>query len=458
MTKNSTHRSESMGAAATRRRNRVARGALISVFLVNGLLGGSLAVRMPALMEHMGADTGSLGLAFTASVVAALATMQLSGWTVTRFGSRRVTRLSVVFFCLATSILPLAPSVPVFATMMVLFGTFGGALGVAMNAQAVALETAYGRPVISGLHAMHSIGGVAAAVVGAGAAHIGTPAAVHIAVVAVVSAAVVTALGGRLLVDNRPAAQGAADSGGVDAEGEAGAPVEAAGARTGGRASRLLVLSLGAIAFCFYLGEAAVDDWSAIYLHGSLGTSTSVAALGYGAFAVAMAVGRLFGDRVVAAVGRVRAVRLGALAAGGGLMLGLLVDQPVAAVVSFGVFGLGMCVVAPVTYSATGNLEGIDRGKAIAQVTVIGYCGLLVGPAVIGTVGQWVSVRAALLIPAALALVIALLATAVRPQAAVTGVAEPPPDSRAEVSRPGYASGPSEAESGKQAVLQKERQ
>ncbi len=436
--------------SATRLRNRWARAALISVFFVNGVLGGSFAVRLPALMDRMDADTGSLGLAFTASVVAALATMQLSGWSVTRFGSRLVTRVSVVLFCLITSILPLAPSVPVFATLMVLFGTFGGALGVAMNAQAVVLETAYGRPVISGLHAMYSVGGVVAALVGAGAARIGVAPAVHIAVVAVVSAAVVTTLGGRLLVNDNLTAPGTAGIG-------ADRPGEATGAGKGGRAPRLLVLSLGAIAFCFYLSEAAVDDWSAIYLNRSLGTSTSVAALGYGAFSVVMAVGRLFGDRVVAVLGRVRSVRLGALVAGGGLTLGLLVDQPVAAIVAFGVFGLGMCVVAPVTYSATGNLEGIDRGKAIAQVTLIGYCGLLVGPALIGVVGQWVSIRGALVIPAALALAIALLANAVGPQAVVAGGSEPPPETRPEVWQPGDAAGPNEVDNGKQTVLQKER-
>lgn len=385
---------------------RRARLALVAVFFVNGILGGSFAVRLPDLMRQLEVGTGPLGLAFTASVVAALATMRLAGWAVTRFGSRAVCRLSVVLFCLVTAVLPATPTIGVFAAVMALFGVSGGALGVAMNAQAVVIENVYRRPVMSGFHAMYSIGGVTAAVVGALATRIDLAPPVHIGLVATASAVLVSVLGGWLLPDE-PADQPA------DA---AATTTGSSGDRPARRTGRLPLLALGAMAFCFYLAEAAVDDWSAIYLNGTLGTTTSTAALGYGAFSVAMAIGRLFGDWTVSTLGNVRTVRLGAIAAGGSLTAGLLVNHPLAAIAAFGVFGLGMCVVAPVTYSATGNLPDVDRGKAIAQVTVVGYCGLLTGPVVIGTVGEWASLRAALAIPAALALLIGLMAGAVRPR------------------------------------------
>lgn len=390
-----------------------ARLALVAVFFANGILGGSFAVRLPDLMRQLEVGTGPLGLAFTASVVAALATMRLAGAAVTRFGSRAVCRLSVVLFCLVTAVLPTTPTIGVFAAVMALFGVSGGALGVAMNAQAVVIENVYRRPVMSGFHAMYSIGGVTAAGVGALATRADLAPALHIGLVATASAVLVSVLGGWLLPD--ASADPPTDATGVTAE--------PTGDRPAGRPSRLPLLALGAIAFCFYLAEAAVDDWSAIYLNGSLGTTTSIAALGYGAFSVAMAVGRLFGDWTVSALGNVRTVRLGALAAGGSLTTGLLVNHPLAAIAAFGVFGLGMCVVAPVTYSATGNLPDVDRGRAIAQVTVIGYCGLLAGPVVIGTVGEWASLRAALAIPAALALLIGLMAGAVRPRRRAAPVA-----------------------------------
>lgn len=166
------------------------------------------------------------------------------------------------------------------------------------------------------------------------------------------------------------------------------------------------------IGLCSFVGEGAMADWSAVYLRETLDTGPGVAGLGYAGCAVAMTVGRLVSDRVVARFGPVLVLRLGALVAALGLGLGLLAGNPVAAVAGFTLFGLGVAPVAPVTFSAAGNLSGVPAASGIARVTAVGYLGLLGGPPVIGFIAQGVGQTWALGVPVLLVGMIVLLAGA----------------------------------------------
>ncbi len=178
---------------------------------------------------------------------------------------------------------------------------------------------------------------------------------------------------------------------------------------------RRSLLGLGAIGFCFYVAEAAADDWSAIYLREEMGAPESVAGFGYAAFSLAMAAGRLAGDRVLMAFGPVRCVRAGASLAALSLFVMLAVDQPWLAVACFGIFGAGMCLVAPATYSAAGALTEAGAGRAIARVTTLGNIGLLGGPPIIGGLAELFSMPLAMAFIALLPVCVAVLAPALRP-------------------------------------------
>jgi fucose permease len=209
----------------------------------------------------------------------------------------------------------------------------------------------------------------------------------------------------------------ALDAAGAVGSAGAGAGAGAAGAGPGrrgsaARAARWPLIMLGVIGLCSFVGEGAMADWSAIYLRESLDTGPGAAGLGYAGCAIAMTAGRLAGDRVVARFGPVTVLRTGSLIAAAGLALGLLLAHPVAAVSGFTLFGLGVAVVAPVTFSAAGNVPGVPAAAGISRVTGVGYLGLLGGPPVIGFVAQGVGLAWALAVPAALAGLIVLLAPA----------------------------------------------
>jgi MFS family permease len=172
---------------------------------------------------------------------------------------------------------------------------------------------------------------------------------------------------------------------------------------------------LGLLALCGQVGEGSAGDWSAVYLHVDLGTSAAAAAVALGAFSVTMAAGRVAGDRLAARFGPVRLVRASGLVAGLGLAGGLLVGTPAAAIVGFALLGLGLAGIFPQIVTAAARLDPGQAGRNIGRIAAVSYSGLLSGPVVIGAIASGVGLRNALLVPAALAVVVAAAAGVMKP-------------------------------------------
>lgn len=379
-----------------------ARVAVTVAFIAQGLLVAAWVVRIPESKEHLGLSEGAMGVALLGAPVGVVAAVRFAGRIVARRGSRATTIASGIAAAAALIPLGLAWNLGVLIVSLMLLGASLGLMDVAMNAQGVAVERGYGRPLMSGLHGWYSIGTLAAALAGSAAAHAGVPVPLHMAVAAA-ALAVLTAVGCRGLLDRSADAPPEPD--GPDGP-DRRAPAPS------GRSARWVLAVLGIIGLCSFVGEGAVADWSAIYLRDHLGTGAGSAGFGYAGCAVAMTAGRLAGDRVVARFGPVRVLRAGSLIAALGLGLGLAAGHPAAAVCGFTLFGVGIAVVAPVTFSAAGNVPGVPAAAGISRVTGVGYLGLLGGPPVIGFVAQGVGLGWALAVPAGLVGLIVLLAPA----------------------------------------------
>jgi MFS family permease len=173
------------------------------------------------------------------------------------------------------------------------------------------------------------------------------------------------------------------------------------------------VLVLGLIGFAC-LGEGAAANWSAVYLR-ELGASPGLAAAGWGAFSLAMAIGRLLGDRLNARYGAVRLGRASGILAACGLGAGLAVGTPAAVVAGFALHGAGLACIVPLVFSAAGRIGGPYAGTALARVATFSYAGPLIGPVVIGAIADRASLTVGLLLPVALAAMVALAAGNLRP-------------------------------------------
>jgi MFS family permease len=178
----------------------------------------------------------------------------------------------------------------------------------------------------------------------------------------------------------------------------------------GPRVPTSLLVVLGAIAGCTAFGEGALTDWGALLLRQQLAAPATLAAAGYGGFSLAMALGRLFGGRLLLAWGERRLLVGGTLLAAVGALAAVTTSELWVALAGFVVVGLGLANVFPLAVARAGMLGG---AQGIALATTVGYTGLLGGPPAIGLIAQHLGLAAAVGTVSVLSLVAAVLVVTV---------------------------------------------
>jgi MFS family permease len=371
---------------------------------------GTWGTRIPAIKHRVDAGNGQLGLAFSGLAVGLVIGTRIAGGVVDRYGSRPAIRVAALLLCIVLVGPALADNLAVLTLTLFVLGAVGGFLDVAMNAHTVVVERGYGRPIMSSVHGLWSVGLLLGALTGAGAAGLGLDTRLHFGIVgAALVAPSLLALGGLL-----PAG---ADAVSGDAE----------LAQAFVRPPLLLtaVLLLGVVAFSSFVGEGAAADWSAVYLRDNLHTSAGIAATAFAAFSFTMAAGRFASDRLQERFGPVVLVRAGSLVAAAGLGLGLMIHTAGAGIVGFALLGAGFAPVVPITFSAAGNTGLGPTGVILGRVVTTGYLGSIVGPIMIGGVAHAVGLRAGLFLLVVLAVVITFAAGSLSTAAAGEAVAAP---------------------------------
>lgn len=367
-----------------------------ALFLAHGLVVSTWVSRIPAIQIGLHLANGVLGLALLASALGAVSTIPIAGWSVTRYGSKKVTTAASIAFSLSVMLPALAVNAIGLACALFVFGALAAAMDVSMNAQGVEVEKAMGSPTMSRFHGMFSLGGMLGAAVGGAAAAHGVTPLPHFAIGGVTNALIVVAVAGLLLETH------------VAAGSEHRLPF---------RKIPPVLLALSAIAFCILLSEGAIADWTAVYLRQVLRAGPGTAAAGYAVFSAAMALFRFLGDAVTAWLGPLRTLRTGSMVATAGLLTALCAFSAGWALPGFALAGAGFSVIIPLVFGSGGRVEGISPGAGIATVTGIGYAGFIVGPPAIGFASQLVTLRYALGIVVACCLISALLAKSAGPLA-----------------------------------------
>ena len=313
----------------------------------------------------------------------ALVAMPATGILTTRFGCRTILAAAILLFSAALPLLSIIPDPWVLAAALLIFGVGIGTTDCAMNIQAILVEKAAPRPMMSGFHGYYSIGGIAGAGAMSGIMSMGvSPLAASTMVSVSVLALLAWSLDGLLTYANPP-------------EGPAFAVPRGA------------VLVLGAICFAIFLAEGAMLDWSAVFLTEYRQVPEARGGLGFACFAAAMTLGRMTGDRVVARLGRHVVVVLGSLIAASGLLLTVFVPAWQAALFGYALIGIGCANIVPVMFSAIGRQDSMPQAAAVPAVTTLGYLGILAGPATIGFIAHHSGLPVAFLLIGVLFLAVA---------------------------------------------------
>ena len=376
-------------------------------FWVAGFGVAAWAPLVPFAKQRLQVDDGTLGLLLLCLGIGSVAAMSRTGPLCARYGSKPVVVAGGVGMVLLLPMLAVVSATWLMALTLLGFGAALGSLDVAMNVHAIEVERDAGRPMMSGFHALFSVGGFA------GSAFVTLMLSLDVSpwvATLICSASMAVALmvtAPRLLVS---AAAGPAPTGGFLA------------------LPRGPVVLLSALAAVTFLVEGALLDWSALLLTDTGLTSPERAGLGYALFAVAMTFGRFGGDAVTARFGDRAVVFRGGLIVLVGFALLLLVHQAEVALTGFVLIGIGASNVVPVLFRQAGSQRAMPAALAISAMTTTGYAGYLLGPAVLGFVSRQAGLPAAFWLLAGLMCLVPLFArsaTASHAPAAVEAAATP---------------------------------
>ncbi|EPQ1331037.1 MFS transporter [Serratia ureilytica] len=360
------------GEAAENHRRQIATRA---IFFLAGLGMAAWAPLIPFVKARLGIDDGALGLLLFCLAAGSMAIMPFAGYLIAKLGCRAVLLGAGALLCIDLPLLALLDAPLLMGTALGVFGAVNGIMDVAMNSQAIIVERESGQAKMSGFHGFYSLGGIA----GAGGVSLlllaGLAPAQAIGLIALLIAILLLIVAGDLLAH-----------GGIGER-------RRGGARWALAHGKILFIAL--LCFFVFLTEGAMLDWSALFLHAERGVAKSQAGIGFTLYAVAVACGRLYGDRLIGAVGRFRTLLLGSLCAAAGVLLTVTVPLASAAFGGLMLAGLGIANIVPILFNAVGNQKQVPPGQAFPAVTLVGYLGLLTGPALIGFIANYTSLALA---------------------------------------------------------------
>ena len=369
-----------------------ARWAVFITFLLAGILVGAWVPHVPLAEQRLGVGHGAFGLALLAIAAGAVTSMPFTGALINRFGSARITLVGGLLFGVGFLGPVFAPSYATFVIAAFVMGLGTGSMDVSMNAHGLAVEKAYQKPIISGLHAAWSVGCTAGAFGGSWIIEHASPAIeAFMAMLFFVIALIVTC---QFFLPS------SADKG--LSESHFGWPTRA-------------TFGLGALCFLALMVEGSVADWAGIFTKERFAVDAAMAAFGFAFYQGGMSLSRFAGDGLRQKFGAVNMVVASALLAAVGMGCALLAPNLVLAFVGYAVGGIGIGNIAPVLFAGGGRLEPDAPGRGIAAVVSMGYAGFLAGPPVIGFVAQFSNLQMALGLTVVAALIIATFARGVAP-------------------------------------------
>jgi fucose permease len=370
---------------------RRARLATMAIFFIAGMLYASWGVHVPTVRDKFDLNAAWLSVALFSLTGGSIATMTVNGKWIARVGTRRACLAAGLVMTVCTALILVAPSYWLLLPVLVLFGAGMATVDVAMNAEASAVEAALGRPIMSSLHGMFSIGGMAGAAAGGLLLSLGMSPALHLALVALAATLVLFAACPATLPhvprETHPEASH----------------------HNSNRWRSPVLWALGAVALIALVAEGAMYDWATVYMRDVVRATPASASAGYAAFSAAMAAGRFAGDAVRARFGAVQLVLVSASVACVGMVGALLLPFSFTALTGFALMGLGLANMMPVMFAAAMRIKGVHAAEGLAHVAGVAYIGLLLGPVMIGGIAQVTNLQIGLSVVALCAALVAVI-------------------------------------------------
>lgn len=399
-----------MNIPATRpRRELVAwRNAVFTIFALSGLLLSTWTARLPGIRDGLGLDTVAVGVMILGLSIGAIVGLIAAPPLLARLGARRGMTSAIILAAIGLAVVGIGTQLGAIALVspgLIVLGFGNGAVDVMMNVEAAAVEREAGRTLMPLMHAFFSVGTVVGAGLGAGLTALQIPVIWNLVVMAL--AIVVTLLLVVRFVPHR-------DDLGDPAPGENVKP----GWRDRLRQALVVwkdwgLILIGVVMLGMAFAEGSANDWVALAVVDGHHQHNATGAAIYAVFVAAMTVGRVVGGPVVDRIGRVAAIRITAGVGALGLLCFILGGPLWVVIIGTILWGIGASLGFPLGMSAAADDEK-NAAARVSAVAMIGYCAFLVGPPLIGFLGQSFGILNALFVIFALIVASFLAAPAVR--------------------------------------------
>lgn len=347
-------------------------------FFVGGFGTASWAPLVPLLKARLDVAEDVLGLLLLCIGIGSLLTMPIAGFLAGRFGCRRVLAVDSVVFAALLILLAVVGDIHFAVPALLAFGAAMGILDVTVNIHAVRVEQLLKKRLMSGMHALWSMGGF----LGAGLFTVWHSLGLTALGATTCSSTLMVIL---TLAFMRFLLAGRSGSGGKKLA-----------------APRGIVVFIALVAGISFLVEGAVMDWSGVFLTEVRSMDISLAGTGFASFSAAMLLMRLLGDAIVNRVGARRVVLAGSIIAITGFLI--VIFSPAGKFIFLGFFaiGFGCANIVPIFFSLMGRQRDMPLNAAVSSVSTFGYLGVLMGPAAIGFIAHSTSLLASFVLLAVL--------------------------------------------------------
>lgn len=376
--------------AKTFRRARIATS--ISFFM-HGITTGTFVSRIPDLKHQLGISNSLLGTSLFFGAAGVLSSLQVTGWLCAKFGSGptvRILNFGLVFF---PPLVAINFGIYGFWATLFIMHLFTGAQDLSMNAHGSTMEVNSSYRVMSRFHALWSVGAFSGGALGGLEAQLKLSPLTSMMLIALLILVISTLIRNMYLTASIDQHQ-------LEHRAKTKRP-------------RIFFI-LGVLGLCGAIGEGAAGDWGGILIRDSFGATGFLVSLPYVLFCTMMVVGRFSGDFLAHKYGVRNLITICALIAGIGLSSGLLIGGKFGVIFAWVLLGIGVSIVIPMVFSAAGEIADkeykgvISSGETIAVVSGITYFGFVFGPPMMGAIADVIGLRWAMMIPAGLAIILAL--------------------------------------------------
>lgn len=384
------------------RRRRI---AIFSFMLMFGIGMSSWVVRTPAVRDLLVASTAEMGLVLLGLSVGSMSGVLSSAAVVRRHGVRLTVAVGGSSFIAGVAMIGVFAGLSSFPGVFAGLALVGFGIGVseiAINIEGAALETLSGKSIMPALHGCFSLGTVIGAVSGIILTAVDFSVTWQLIYVALLAAGVLGLL--TRFVSPKTGKVARASRGA-----KAQAPRQSWLAAW--REPRLLML--GMIILALALAEGSAMDWLPLLMVDGHGLSATLGSAIFAGFAAAMTVGRFLGAPLLKKFGNAAVLRASTLVSAAGIALVIFSDNPIVAGAAVLLWGVGAALGFPVTLSAAADSD--DPTSSVAAVATAGYVAFLVGPPLLGFLGEEFGLRGAMVLVLVVVTLASLLTSAAKP-------------------------------------------